>query len=87
MRKNQKKGWIISSMIFEELQNLFDKEQNSKELNKVISVIVDKQGMLPNDYEEMNNAQLEKEIYLQMNLIKLKDLNVLPLDEIRRKLD
>jgi len=30
---------------------------------------------------------LEEEIYQQMNLIKLEDLNVLPLEEIRKKLD
>jgi len=38
--------------------------------------------MLSNGYEERNNGQLEEEIYQQMNLIKLKDLNALPLEEI-----
>ena len=52
-----------------------------------MSVIVDKQGILSDDYEETNKAQLEEEIYQQMNLIKLKDLNVLPLAKIRQKLD
>ena len=33
------------------------------------------------------NTQLEEEIYQQMNLIKLEDLNVLSLEEIRKKLD
>ena len=69
----------------EELQGMFDKKQNPQELNKIISVIIDKQGILSNDYEETNNAQLEEEIYQQMNLIKLEDLNVLPLEEIRKK--
>ena len=49
-------------------------------------IIVDKQGILFDDYEETNNTQLEEEIYQQMNLIKLEDLNVLPLDETRKKL-
>ena len=71
----------------EELQSMFDKEQNPEELNKIMSVIVGKQGKLSDDYEESNNALLEEEIYQQMNLIKLEDLNVLPLEEIRKKLD
>ena len=71
----------------EELQGIFDKEQNPEELNKIMSVIEEKQGILSDGYEESNNAQLEEEIYQQMNLIKLKDLNVLPLKEIKKKLD
>ena len=63
---------------------MFDKEQNPEELNKIMSVIVDKEGILYDDYEETNNAQLEEEINQQMNLIKLEDLNVLPLEEIRK---
>jgi len=41
---------------------------------------------LSDDYKEINNAQLKEEIYQQMNLIKLEDPNVLPLEEIRKKL-
>jgi len=66
---------------------MFDKEQNSEELDKIMSVTVDKQGILSDDYEESNNAQLEEEIYQQMKSIKLEDLNVLSLEEIRKKLD
>ena len=33
------------------LQEMFDKEQNPEELNKIMSVIVDKQGILSYDYE------------------------------------
>ena len=53
---------------------MFDREQNLEELNKIMSVIVDKQGILSDDYEDTNNAQVEEEIYQQMNLIKLEDL-------------
>ena len=42
---------------------------------------------MADDYEEPNNTQLEEEIYQQMNLIKLEDLNILPLEETRKKLD
>ena len=58
---------------------MFDDEQNPKWLNKIKSVIVDKQGILFDNYEEMNNVQLEEEIYQRMNLIKFEKLNVLPL--------
>ena len=44
-----------------------------------MSAISDKHDMLSNNNEETNNVQLEEEIYQQMNLIKLEDLNVLPL--------
>ena len=47
----------------EELQGMFDKEQNSEELNKIMTVIVDKQGILSGDHEETHNAQLEEKIY------------------------
>ena len=47
----------------EELQGLFEKEQNPEELNKIMSVIVDIQGILSNDYEETNNALVQEEIY------------------------
>jgi len=40
----------------EELQVTFDKEQNPEELNKIMSIIVDKQEILSDDYEETNNA-------------------------------
>ena len=40
-----------------------------------MGVIVDKQDVLYDDNEETNNILLEEEIYQQMNLIKLEDLN------------
>jgi len=66
-----------------ELQKMFDKEQNPNELNKIMSAISDKYDVLSNDNEETNNVHLEEEIYQQMNLIKLDDLNTLPLEEIK----
>ena len=66
---------------------MFDKEQNMEELNKIMSTIADKQDILSDDNEETNNFQLEEEMYQQMNLIKLKDLNVVPLEEIRKNLN
>jgi len=46
---------------FDELQNMFDKEQNLEELNKIMNVIIDKKRMLSYDNEETNNIQLEEE--------------------------
>ena len=68
-------------------QKMFEVEQNPEELNKIMSAISDKYDVMSDDNKETNNVQLEEEIYQQMNLIKLRDLNVLPLEEIRRKLD
>ena len=39
--------------------------------------LVNKYDVLSNDNEAKNNILLEEEIYQQMNLIKLEDLNVL----------
>jgi len=64
----------------DEIQSIFEKEQNLEELNKIISVIVDKQVILSDNDEETNNIQLEEEIYQWISLIKLEDLNVLPLE-------
>ena len=36
----------------EELQGMFDKDQNPEKLNKILTVIIDKQGILSDDYEE-----------------------------------
>ena len=52
-----------------------------------MGAISDKHDVLSYDNIETNNVQLEEEIYQQTNLIKLEDLNVLALEEIRRKLD
>jgi len=46
-----------------ELQNMFDKVENPKELNKIMGAIVENQYVLSNDYGETNNVQLEEEVY------------------------
>ena len=51
-----------------------------------MGTISDKYDVLSDDNEKTNNVQLEEEIHQQMKLIKLEDLNVLPSEEIRRKL-
>jgi len=48
-----------------------------------MGVISDKHEVLSDNNEETNNVYLDQ----QMNLIKLEDLNVLPLEGVRTKLD
>jgi len=52
-----------------------------------MSAISEKPDVLSDDNEETNNIQLKEEIYQQINLIILEDLNVLSLEEVRKKLD
>jgi len=66
---------------------MFDKGQNLDELNKIMDAVSDKHDVLSDENKETNNVKLEEEIYQQMDLIKLEDLDVLPLEEIRKKLD
>ena len=51
-----------------------------------MSAVSDKHDVLSDNNEETNNVQLEEKIYQQMNLIKLDDLNALPLEEIKKKI-
>jgi len=51
-----------------------------------MSAVSDKHDVLSDDNEETNNVQLDEKIYQQMNLIKLDDLNALPLEEIKKKI-
>ena len=71
----------------EQLQNMFKKEQNPEELNRIMGVISDKYDILSDNNEATNNILLKEEIHQQMNLIKLEDLNMLPLEEIRKQMD
>ena len=86
-RQRKKTKMEYKQYNLEELYNMFDKEQKPKELNKIMGAIADNQNVSSDDYEETNNIQLEEEIYQQMNLIRLEDLNAISLDEIRKKLD
>ena len=42
---------------------MYDKEQNSEELSKIMGATVDKREILFDDNEETNNIQLEEEIH------------------------
>ena len=46
----------------EELQKIFDEEQNPEELNKIMGAISNKYDVLCDDNEETNNVQLKEEI-------------------------
>jgi len=79
--KRKKTKMEYEKYSLEKLQEMFDVEQNPEELNKIMSAISDKYDVMSDDNEETNNVQLEEEIYQQMNLIKLRDFNALPLEE------
>jgi len=85
--KRKKKKMECEKYSLEGLQKMFDVYKNPEELNKIMSAISDKYDVLSDDNEETNNVQLEEEIYQLMNLTKLEDLKVLPLEEVRGKLD
>jgi len=42
---------------------MFEIEENSEELNKIMSTISDKNNILSDENEETNNVQLKEEIY------------------------
>jgi len=81
--KRKKKRWSINNILLNSYKKMFDKEQNPDELNKIMSTTSDKHVMLSDDNEETNNIHFEEEIYQQMNLIKLDNLNASPLEEIK----
>ena len=62
-RKSKRKRMEYKQYNFDELQNMFDKKQCPKELNKIMDAIVDKQEVLFENNEETNNHKLEEEIY------------------------
>ena len=57
--RRKKKKMRYEKYSLEELKKMFDKEQNSEELNKIMSAISDKYDVLSDDNEETNNIQLE----------------------------
>ena len=57
-KQKKKKKMKHKQYTLEELQNMFEKEQNPEELNKIMSAISDKHDVLLNDNEETNNVQL-----------------------------
>ena len=54
----------------EQPHNMFEKEQNSEELNEIMGSISDKYDVLSDDNEATNNILFEAKLYPQMNLIK-----------------
>ena len=82
--QKKKKMMEYKQYNLDKLQDIFEKEQNPKELNKIMGAIIHQHDILSDDNEETNNFQLEEEIYQHMNLIKLEDLNMLLLEEVKK---
>ena len=62
-RERKTKRMYYKKYNLEELYNMFDKEQNSEVLNKIMSAIIYMRGVLSNDNEETNIIKLKEEIY------------------------
>jgi len=62
-KQKKKKKMEYKQCTLDELQNMFEEEQNPEELNKIMGVISDKHNILFDDSEDTNNVQLEEEIY------------------------
>jgi len=54
--KRKKKKIESEKYNLEELQKMFDIEQNPKKLNKIMSAISDKYDIMSDDNEETNNV-------------------------------
>ena len=54
--KRKKKKMEYEQYTFEELQEMFDEEQNLEESNKIMSAISDKHDILSDDNEETDNV-------------------------------
>ena len=77
----------LQEKTLEELHNLFDKKEDPEKLNKIMKVITEKEDILDHEFEENNYVTIEDDLYHQMGLIKLDDLECLPLEIIQQKID
>ena len=57
-KQKTKKSMEYKQLNLEELPNMFDKEQNPEELNKIMGAVVDKRDILFDENEETNNVYL-----------------------------
>jgi len=71
----------------EELQNIFDNEENIEKLNQITGAIAYKHEVLLDNSKETNYVLLRGKICQQINLIRLENLNVLQVEESKRKVD
>ena len=66
---------------------MFDDEETLEKLNHITSAIADKREVLLDNSKETNYVLLEGEIHQQINLIRPENLNVLLVEESKRKVD
>lgn len=73
----------------EELPELFDKETNPIELNKIMTVICENWVFSDSEEQEQesNYLSIEEDLYEQTGLFKLEDLDTIPLEEIQESVD
>ena len=75
----------IQNLNLKELRELYDIEEDPDKLNKIMAIISDK--WVASDEEEKNYTSIEEDLYQQMGLIKLEDLEFVPLEDVKRKLE
>ena len=60
LKKQKKKKMEYKQYTFERLQNMFGKEHNLEELNKIMGALSDKYDILSDDNEVTNNILLDE---------------------------
>ncbi|XP_056695731.1 uncharacterized protein [Spinacia oleracea] len=71
----------------EELENLFDHEENPNELNNIMKIIAEKWVDSDSEDNENNYVSIEEELNQQMGLIKLEVLEAIPLEIIQQNVE
>ncbi|XP_021728284.1 uncharacterized protein LOC110695343 [Chenopodium quinoa] len=76
----------LQEKTIEELQILFDKQEDPDRLNDIMKIIFEKEIASDYELEENNYITLEEDLYQQMGLMKLDDLDFLPLEVVQQKI-
>ncbi|XP_021722592.1 uncharacterized protein LOC110690074 [Chenopodium quinoa] len=77
----------LQEKTIEELQILFEKEEDPDKLNEIMNLISEKGIASDNETEENNYVSLEEDLYQQMGLMKLDDLDFLPIEVVQQKIE
>ncbi|XP_021743973.1 uncharacterized protein LOC110710017 [Chenopodium quinoa] len=77
----------LQEKTLKELQVLFDEEEDPNKLNEIMNLISNKGIASDNEIKENNYATLEEDLYQQMGLMKLNDLDFLPKEVVQQKIE
>lgn len=62
---------------------MIDKDKNGDILNKIMNMIVNMYNI--EEVEVIKHNMIKEEIYQQIGLLKLKNMETIPLEEVREK--